>query len=243
MIIKDDSPLRRIPTKLNREQTFFLTGIRYSISMAAYAYARLYESTHRITNNYLQSQDLDRRFPNKDIEINLVMIDAWSMIDSVHRLRELLAGMPGLKQKANDLKSFYTNTKQVDDLRHKVQHLRHETKNLAQLNHVVWGTVIWSALESPEAEIFRWFTIYAGSLHSGFRIPPFQPFAKTLFAFPIDHISLNAYNVLVSLTDCYDYIEKITVYLEDLLRRNFQEQLGQDIETDASDLMIAFEFR
>lgn len=242
MLVKDNSPLRRIPTILEREQVLFLHGIRYSISMADYAYVRLYETINRITKNFIAGQGLGQRVSNDDAEINTAMIDAWSIIDSIHRLRELLSGMPKLKQNAAELKLFQKNTENCVILRNTIQHLRHENKKLAQENHPVWGTITWLALESPQAEIFRYFIIYAGSVYNNFVTPPFQPFAKPT-AIPIDHISLNAYGTLISLTDYYENLEKLVMFLEALLMRNFREQLGQNTSTDAADLILAVEFR
>jgi len=242
MIIKDDSPLRRIPTVLAREQVLFIDGIRYGISMADYAYARLCMAVDRITQHFISGEQSGKAVPNADAEINCAMNDAWSMVDSIHRLRELLSGMPNLKQKAVELRLFRKATNECLSLRNAVQHLRHEIRALVKMDQPVWGEITWVALESPQAEIFRCFFIYAGTVYHNFAGPAFQPFGKPVRC-PVDHISLNAHGISVSLTDCHESLQQVTTFLEQLVAQTLQEQLGKDAPINAADIIGAIEFR
>jgi len=51
MIIEDDSPFHQLPAALNRKQTLFLDGIRYSVEMADLAHSRLQAALLQHTQN------------------------------------------------------------------------------------------------------------------------------------------------------------------------------------------------
>jgi len=77
---------RNIPTDL-----FFIEGIRFSIETADLAYRRL-----RDTLIVLGTQETaDPDSPSTAS----AMLDAWSIIDSLHRLRGLMRNMPGIEKR------------------------------------------------------------------------------------------------------------------------------------------------
>ncbi len=49
MMIREDSPLRRLPSGLDLKQTLFLDAIRYSVDMADIAHTRLRETLISLT--------------------------------------------------------------------------------------------------------------------------------------------------------------------------------------------------
>jgi len=94
--------------------------------MADIAYRRLVEELLLKTNK-VHSGDEGKGIPHA-----FMFLDAWSFIDSVHRLRELLEQMPGIqKNESTALKVFLGKTALIEDLRHIAQHLRREVKELA----------------------------------------------------------------------------------------------------------------
>jgi len=74
MIIGPDSPLRRLPTALDRKQALFLDGIRFSVEMADLAYQRL---RHTLLN-FESSFDRSAAYSPGVV----AMIDAWVIIDN-----------------------------------------------------------------------------------------------------------------------------------------------------------------
>lgn len=67
----------------------------------------------------------------------------WSIIDQIHRIREISQAMPGLNKKNELLLPFLNETKVVEECRHYIQHLR--TELLAKPPHPfpVWGSLSW----------------------------------------------------------------------------------------------------
>ncbi|KJS82607.1 MAG: hypothetical protein JM58_14730 [Peptococcaceae bacterium BICA1-8] len=91
MIIGDDSPLRHLPSVLNPRQILLLDGIRYSVDMADIAYTRLFNSLTYVSINH-NSKEFDFSI------FSHAFLDAWSVIDSVNRMRSLLSNLTGYKR-------------------------------------------------------------------------------------------------------------------------------------------------
>jgi hypothetical protein len=135
-LIPETSPLRRVPSSLDRRVVLFLDGIRYSLQIFDLASLRLAHVLHDITT----SAD-----PNTVGEkIVAATADAWTMIDSIHRLRELLQNLPGLKQKEAELQVFLRKTRVVEDFRNFVQHFRSEIESFTSYGLPIWGTLSWA---------------------------------------------------------------------------------------------------
>ena len=127
MIIRKDSPLRRIPAKLNDEQTLFLDAIRYSIEMTDASYSQLKRTLLNITKKGQLHTTLSL-YTVKAIK------DAWSIIDTVNRLRELLINMPGIEKGAPGRVIFMKNTAEVKSLRNIIQYLNKKFSPLRTYN-------------------------------------------------------------------------------------------------------------
>jgi hypothetical protein len=137
MIVESDSPLRRVPSTLPRHQALFLDGIRFCVEIMDLAYERLYNTAVVMT---LQPANMNPRAHAS------VLMDSWSMIDSVHRLRALLRQMPGAAQSAKSspkLHVFLRRTEQVEAMWHHVQHLDQEVQAIAARGEPVLGVVRW----------------------------------------------------------------------------------------------------
>lgn len=70
------------------------------------------------------------------------------MIDAIHRLRELLQHLPGLKRNQPELQIFLRKTRAVEDLRHFVQHFRSEIESFTSCGMPLWGTLSWASRNS-----------------------------------------------------------------------------------------------
>ncbi len=119
-MIREDSPLRHPPTDLSRRQVFILDGIRYAVDMAALAYERLAEHLQRVA--LLEREPVAR-------EIATAMLDAWSIVDSAHRCRDLVTNMPGLSH-SPWMRLLLERTEDVAELRDRVQHQLGEINGL-----------------------------------------------------------------------------------------------------------------
>lgn len=137
MIIGPDSPLRRLPTALDRKQALFLDGIRFSVEMADLAYQRL---RHTLLN-FESSFDRSAAYSPGVV----AMIDAWVIIDNVHRLAGLLRELPGRskRSRAPVFRRLDEQCAVVERLRHSVQHLNHEMERILAGAWPAWGGFSW----------------------------------------------------------------------------------------------------
>jgi hypothetical protein len=185
-IISSDSPLRRIPNGLNHRQRLFVDGIRYSIEMSDVAYTRLCVAVAAITP--------DGALPS-GVGFAHVFLDAWSIVDSIHRLRQLVGGMPRFSNSpAKEL--FTRGTAGVEDLRHAVQHLLGEFTKDANDDDLPWGSLRWVA--GPYEGTLKLRLMIAGTATSTSR--DFVNPAGRAFQPPVDHVVLDAHGHSLDLS-------------------------------------------
>jgi len=193
MIIGKDSPLNRLPSNLDRRQTLFFDGIRYSLEMADTAYERLVRTLLSLVPGDKSSQN------RLDQTVTSAMLDAWSLIDSVHRLRVLLKRTPRLKQKLPWLAVFYKATEEVDELRNIAQHLDVEIPNFIINDSPIWGVFTWLvATKQTNDVVFFSCLLVAGTLaKTEHRL--INPAGLTMHA-PVDRVTLtvNGHSVCLS---------------------------------------------
>jgi hypothetical protein len=228
MLLSQTSPLRRLPKSLPHKQVLFFDGLRFAAEMTALSHWRLVQVLAGL------SMVTDQR-TDRDPATIAAMLDAWSMVDSVHRFRELLHHMPGIKRKSPSYQTFRRSTASVEALRNAIQHLRTEIDQLLVTDSPVWGSLGWFSLQSVDPPYGRSCSIVAGAVRSG-NIPLVSPSGgKTLVA-PVDVITLTAAGHSVSLTDIARAIEQVVRILE----RSLGEQFP-DAPHHGSDLMICAE--
>lgn len=85
----------------------------------------------------------------------------WSMVDCVHRVREVALGTPGLNARSEPMKSFLEATAAAEQLRHYIQHLRREVVKRPGNGFPVWGSLSWADPDDP----LLCHTVLAGELH------------------------------------------------------------------------------
>jgi hypothetical protein len=126
LVVSEQSALRKTPSSLSRVQVLLLDGIRYAAEMADIAYERLRSALLKITDmrpNEATTRDIAR-----------AMLDAWSIVDSVNRFRDLIreGGFP------RDVwyNRLMRGTSAVDNLRNEVQHLVARRENSAPSSRV-----------------------------------------------------------------------------------------------------------
>jgi hypothetical protein len=119
---------------LRRRQDLCLDAIEHSFSMANIAYARI---VHFCRN------DCPGGAGRKDDE---VVLDAWSFIDVLKRLRSMLEHMPGLRS-GTALGAFLQATESVVNFRHHHQHMEDRTADVAVSGRPIWGAFSWTVVE------------------------------------------------------------------------------------------------
>jgi hypothetical protein len=68
---------------------------------------------------------------------------AWTLVDIVHRSRELAQALPGLGKKEPAVREFLAATQLAEDFRHYIQHLRSELAKPSIGPFPVWGSFSW----------------------------------------------------------------------------------------------------
>ncbi len=217
MIIRKNSPLRRIPSKLNIKQTLFLDAIRYSMEMADTSYIRLKRTLRNLTTKQLQKRD------STIISSSMVhaLIDAWSIVDTVHRLRWLLTSMPGVVKGSPGRIIFMNNTITVVNLRHIIQHLnkKDQIEELIETKSAALGTLTWSVVSDTAPD-----EIYSCYLRSGTLPTITAPFVISTKSkrYPIDNIMLSIGNEAVCLSDIMDHLARLVKSIEKGLKSQFR---------------------
>jgi hypothetical protein len=122
-----------------------LDGLHYSFEILQQAYSDLYPTCQKIKND-----------PGA---LPAALWRAWSVVDAVHRIREITQGIRGLSGSNQQLKDFLGATAVAEDLRHYIQHLRKGLGKKDVNPYPVWGTLSWV---DPEVPIVS-YTVLSGA--------------------------------------------------------------------------------
>ncbi len=229
MLIEPQSPLRRIPESLDRREALFFDGIRFTVEMMDIAYRRLADTLHE----HAQAQNPAFRQSNP---MALPFLDAWSIVDSVNRLRRLLDRLPTIKHKQiPEREVFLRGTETVDEFRNRIQHLDTEMTSITESKEPVWGTISWfTSLDSEiggQVQLGRISLMVSGSI---FREPQefkfINPCGQTII-YPVGLITLSSCGLSLCLTEIHQAVLKVIRALE----REFEKRFT-DLPKAASDL-------
>ena len=215
MIISEDSPLRRFPSNSENKQTLFFDGIRYSIEMAAVAYARLQQTLHGLTLSCIDSS-------TPLVDFTPAVLDAWSIVDCVHRLRILLHKTPRLKKGTPEFQVFDRTTAEIEYLRNFIQHIDNNAQHLVGTNTPVWGTLSWFATLDTEHKSGFTCVIVAGTIFQNMDGLLINPLGKPIHS-PIDLITLTANGYSICLSDIMRQVEKMTRAMENGLKEQTKD--------------------
>ncbi len=106
-----------------------LDGLHYSFEMLDYNFSTLYESC------YLINSEQKNLIPS--------LSKCWSIIDTIHRIREISQAIPGLSNKNKELVCFLRETNIAEEFRHYIQHLRSELSKKELDPFPVYGSLSW----------------------------------------------------------------------------------------------------
>jgi hypothetical protein len=225
MIIEDDSSLRRHPP-LRPKENVLVDAIRLSIEMANHAYSRLRSSAHTVSLSQKRKEVLPKHI------FTPIFLDAWSIIDSVHRLRRLLQSV--LLRKKAEVRGFLAATKSITDLRNAVQHIDEEIENLADSNLPTWGALAWMFGNLPTDNRAWCFVMVPGSVREGREHLFLKPEGD--IRLPVDRLTLTAHGIEVSLSAVIDSVERLTRILEDDIKKQ-----SSDLPSNEIDLLLSLE--
>jgi len=207
MVLKDDSPLHRLPPSYPVPLVQMLDGVRYAIAMADLSYSRLRQTLATAF------QEPETR-PNPFRIATAAFLDALSMIDSMHRLGKLL-WKAATKDAISEVEVFLEAVRSVTELRNSFQHAEERVRDAARFPMPgvppLWGTIeclapgvdrtqARSLSITPRNRTFRW-------AHLEIVDCPYP-------APPVDHVALTAFNAAVSLTTLHGALAPLVLALE-----------------------------
>jgi hypothetical protein len=96
------------------------------------------------------------------LDIARAMLDAWSIVDSTNRFRDLVERTPGLRSKPWK-HTLLAHTSEVDAMRNDIQHIEGNITNLADNGHQVWGYLRWAQM-SDGGYTGWWYAMTPGSV-------------------------------------------------------------------------------
>ena len=200
VLVPRDSPIRRVPSTVDRQAVLFLDGVRYSLQIFDLASRRL-----------ARTLDAIAKLPEKADELGDLILeatcDAWTMVDSIHRLRELVEQIPRMKKNQPELQLFLRQTNQVEELRHFFQHFRTEIHTFTEQGMPLWGTLSWPT-RNPETGILEDHIIVPGSYFRG------EIVKGSVFDFDegrfVERVVLQAGPERTDLVDLLEHVERFT---------------------------------
>lgn len=110
-------------------------GLQHSFEILDFVYSELYPACCRINKD--------------DTALAEALWKCWSVIDVVHRIREISMSLPGLGKKNAERQMFLDQTVLVEKYRNYIQHLRSELLNPQIRPFPVWGTLGWVDETNP----------------------------------------------------------------------------------------------
>jgi len=162
------------------------------------------------------------------------LLDAWSIVDAIHRLRELLQQMPHLKRSLS-VNLFLRKTTTYKDLRNSIQHLRGDIAVMANKDMPVWGDLAWVTALDREGKTIRSCVLVSGTIRRGTH-PILNPLEISTTG-PVGSVTLIHNGHTVCLGDAVQFVAKITASLESALAKQIGN-LPKTPPTSGADLLV-----
>jgi hypothetical protein len=207
-----DSALRRPPITLNPKQAQFLDGVRVAIEMIDIAYQSL----------AMQLKALCPIPPVSTARRGIVsapaFLNAWSIIDNVHRLRGLVDNFPGFakKRQSAEVRVFLEGAATVEDFRHAVQHMEGAIRESAPQGRGVWGSLSWMYRADEENLLSCVLTL--GALMPAAEVGEITP---SVLREGVDGIVLKVDKTSVNLTKLVATVDRLADFLQSSIADQF----------------------
>lgn len=200
-VTSSSSPLRQLRDGLSPIQRVAIDGVRYALEMAALSHWRLRHSLD------LKSATLEE--PLEPDFHTAIFLDAWSTVDSLHRLHQLLLKLPGVKRK--DIQLYLDKLSGVRELRNGFQHVDNELPKAARSGFPLWGTVGWVLVENTVAHTFC--IAAAGHLTKQWLKFPTDTPGRFTYQ-PLGLVTLTAFGHSIDLDEMIHELEGLVPHLE-----------------------------
>jgi hypothetical protein len=212
-LIRADSPLR-LRVDLDQRQAAQLEAIAVVANVIDLLYRRLVDTIRDFK-------------PERGIEV--LIPDAWGIIDWVHRLDGLVDRCRGLSPRLSFVVDYRNASRLVENHRHAVQHLEGTLPSLEESGRAPWGHLSWTVLQGIDGQGGEHFAKVV-AIPSQLR-PEAQSYRMGEVLFPrnpIDNISLYSADgeAEISLTGQHESMVRFLGKLEGALARMVPESDG-----------------
>lgn len=233
-MLRQDSPLRRLPPNLDKTQVVFLDGIRHAVEIIDLAHSRLRRTLTTIALEY-KREDVDRGHLFTE-----AFLDAWAIVDAIDRFRNLLHLMPGVKKlpPKDGEPGFRKTTEDIRNLRNVADHLAQLADHIVARKSTALGVLSWfTILDSEEGRGLSCLIVpgTVSSSHQQVVNPADRPFNP-----PTDLVHLAAGKYRACLSDAVEGVRKALVPLERSLQVALLNHGVADLSSGA-DLLVATE--
>ena len=210
-MLRDDSPLTRLPASLNRRQVIYLDGIRHSAEIVSVAHARLRAALTAVARAHGQAT------PRPPTTFPSIFLDAWAIVDAVDRLRSLLLCMPGAIQDPpqDGERGFISATQSIRKLRNVADHLAQRVDYVIARDGTALGKLRWITLSAGPVDEVLSCTLVPGTMAPG-HSPLVNPVGRKMRA-ETDMITLQAGEYEACLCDAVAECERVIRMIEDSL--------------------------
>jgi molybdopterin converting factor small subunit len=218
VLIPDDSPLRRLRDDFSREQALIFDGIRYAAEMVDIAYWRLFDLLQEMSS--LPESELTTR------QIGTAMLDVWSIVDCVNRLRDLLDAKTIGVPKDTWWHLFKHRTVDINNLRNDIQH-QIESRRLQSLvvnARQIWGFLSWAEIRN-EKYTGDWHIMSPGAVYRNDKWVYAGP-ALPSAPLPFGRIRLQAYGRDLYLGNIIKAVHDVVAELTEALQKGSVRAIG-----------------
>ena len=227
MLISKDSPFRKLPEALDKRQLFYFEGIRYAVNMVSIAYTRLQESLYEMSHN-----------ENYEKEFSSILLDAWSILDSVSRFNKLVENFP-----VENSQTCLKKLKEVTAFRNTFQHLHERIdERMIDNNYPVWGILSWLTVRKiGDANVFSCMAISGSIRKSSPQVlnPAGRAMKTTVSSITLESLKNRKKKpiIRICISEIVDELEKAVRELEEQMRKQFK-----DLPHHGADLLLKLEF-
>lgn len=233
MIVKDDSPLQRIPKEIPPREILMFEGLRYSANMALLSYGRLRADLHEIS---LGQRPVDFWYSSLN--------GAWGVIDSANRFYRLMSKLNISGE--NPLKAHYQN---FSKLRNGFHHIEDwiESKHVKE-HYPLFGILSWTYFDpNVDDTMGKIFTFLPGIQQGEKTFAPQNPLGKE-FRVPVDNITITANQraqgqppIKVDIVSLIAALENTVRQIENSLNSHY-DKLNNRSDTYPADTTIELHF-
>lgn len=226
LFLPDDSPLRNPPASMEPKQLVAFDGLRYVLDMLGIAYSQLLEDLYRLSVD----------FPNTRLDKQVVasaFLNAWSIVDNLYRLYQLLHRVPRLKR-TPPLEVYLRAISEVENLRHGVQHLDARLSECVSASVPVWGTLQWFYFPGAPEDGGIAMTLVSGAVRSGHG-GVINPLGKSC-SIPVGLVTLDAFGKAIDLSNLMNRTSKMALGFD----KNLRKAVGS-APTGGADILIGIE--